>query len=380
MKKLVILGASGSIGKQVIDVCLKHPDELEVVGVAVGNNSDALIDILDKLKPKYAYSIESRPELEILFPDVHFYSGPNDLLELVKKEDYDTLVNALVGFVGLKPTIEAIKCHKNIALANKESLVAAGDIVKKLVAEYKVDLYPIDSEHSAIWQCLRGSRMKDVKRLVITGSGGAFRDLNRNQLDNVTVTDALKHPTWQMGPKITVDCATMMNKGFEIIEAHYLFNVPYENIDVVLHDESIVHSLVEYKDGSVLAQMSTPDMRIPIQYSLLYPNHEESPHEESLDLGKIGSLHFREMDYERYPLVKIVKDIAKYGGNIGAILNGANDTAVNLFIKGEIKFTDIEEAVKHALKSIPYQKDVTIEDVFRTYDLASYLVENKFRK
>lgn len=375
MKKLLLLGASGSIGKQTLEVCETHPYDLQIVGVSVGNNTDALYQILNKHREiKYAYSIEEKPELELLFPNVKFFFGEDGLVEIVKQQDYDLLVNALVGFVGLKPTIEGIKNYKDIALANKESLVAAGDIVKALLKEYKVNLYPIDSEHSAIWQCLQGSDSKDIKRLIITGSGGSFRKLNRSQLVNVTVEEALNHPTWDMGAKITVDCATMMNKGFEVMEAHYLFDIDYENIDVILHDESIVHSFVEYKDGSTLAQMSTPDMRIPIQYALLYPSHCLSPHEEKLDLGRISELHFKEMDYERYPLVKIVKDIGKFGGNIGAIINGANDTAVSLFIEGKISFLDIEEAIKLALRNIPYKKNVTIDDIFEAHDKARDLV------
>lgn len=379
MKKLVILGASGSIGKQTIEVVRKHPEELQIVGLAVGNNVDLLLKLLNEFDVKYAYSIDRKPEFELLFPKVKFYYGDDGLIKLIKNEDYDTLVNALVGFSGLKPTIEGIKAKKDIALANKESLVVAGDIVKKLLKEYKVKLYPIDSEHSAIWQCIQGSNKKDIKRLIITGSGGAFRNLNRSELENVTLEQALNHPTWNMGAKITVDCATMMNKGFEIMEAHYLFNIDYDNIDVVLHNESIVHSMVEFNDNSVIAQMSTPDMRIPIQYALLYPSHDYSPHEESLDLTKISTLNFKELDYERYPLVKIAKDIGKFGGNIGAVINAANDTAVDLFIKGEIKFIEIENAVKYAIRCIPYIKDASIDDIYQIYDQTKDLIIRRYR-
>lgn len=379
MKKLLIVGASGSIGKQTVDVCEKHPDELKISGVAVGYNTDSLLEVLSNHDVEYAYSREKRPELEMLFPNVKFYYGEEGLIDIVKEADYDVLVNALVGFVGLMPTIEAIKRHKDVALANKESLVVAGDIVKGLVKETGVNLWPIDSEHSAIWQCLQGSSLKDVNKLIITASGGAFRDLNRNQLASVTLEQALAHPTWDMGEKITIDSATMMNKGFEIMEAHYLFDIDYDDIDVVIHDESIVHSMVEYKDGSVLAQMSHPDMRIPIQYALLQPSHQESPYEKKLDLASIGELHFRKMDYERYPLVKIVKDIGKFGGNIGSIINGANDEAVDMFIKGSISFLDIEEAVKFALRSIPYKKDASLDDIIRSNKEARDLVKALFK-
>ncbi len=380
MKKLIVLGASGSIGRQTLDVCELHSDKLELVGVAVGKKKEYLEEILERFKVKYAYSIERCQDLEKKYPDTEFLYGDEGLIELVRKEDYDTLVNALVGFTGLRPTIEALKCHKDIALANKESLVAAGDIVNKLLKETGCHLYPIDSEHSAIWQCLAGSNREDIKRLIITGSGGAFRKLKRDELAGVTAEDALKHPTWQMGAKITVDCATMMNKGFEVMEAHYLFNLDYDQIDVILHDESIIHSFVEYKDGAVLAQMAMPDMRIPIQYALLSPSHEESPYDQEFDLGKIGSLNFHSMNYERYPLVDMVKKVASKGGNIGAIINGANDTAVEMFINHEIGFIDIERAIFAALDNIPYIKDVTLDDIYKTHDKAQEFVKDMFKK
>jgi len=363
MKNLLILGASGSIGKQTIDVCDMHSDLLCIKGVGVGDNVDYLSYLLSKYELEYVYSKNKVDELILKYPNTRFYFGNDGLLEIIKENSYDTLVNALVGGVGLLPTIEGIKNHKDIALANKESLVMAGDIVNRMLKEYGTKLYPIDSEHSAIYQCLNGSNYKDINKLIITGSGGSFRSLKRDELYNVTVEDALKHPTWSMGAKITIDSATMMNKGFEIMEAHYLFNVDYDNIDVLLHSESIVHSLVEYKDGSILAQLSKPDMRIPIQYALLSPSHDFSPYDQKLDLGMLGSINFKVMDYDRYPLVKLIKEKAKMNGNFGAIINGANDAAVKLFLNKEIKFLDIEKSIFKALEDGTFIENPTLEEI-----------------
>jgi len=380
MKKLLILGASGSIGKQTIDVCLKHPEELVVKGIGVGQNTNYLKELLSIFEVDYAYSTNRDIELEKQYPKVKFYYGEDGLLEIVKEDNYDTFVNALVGFVGLRPTINAIKAKKNIALANKETLVVAGDIVNKLIKQYGVELFPIDSEHSAIYQCLIGSKKEDVDRLIITGSGGSFRDLSREELKDVTLEDALKHPTWSMGAKITIDSATMMNKGFEIMEAHYLYDVPYDHIDVLLHKESIVHSMVQFKDGSNLAQLSMPDMRIPIQYALLTPRHLDSPYNQVLNLGKLKSLNFKEMDYERYPLVKLVKEQASFGGNFGAYLNGANDETVRLFLNKKISFLDIEEAIIKTLKIANLKKDVDVDDVLNAHDWAKNNVLTMYNK
>lgn len=380
MRNLVILGASGSIGKQTIDVCEKHPDEFTIIGLAVGKNVDYLRELLKKFDVHYACTQEKHPELAKEFPGVKFFDGDEGLNQMAQIEEYDLLVNALVGFTGFIPTLKAIEAKKDIALANKETLVAGGDLVKKAISKYKVNLYPIDSEHSAIFQCIHGNRKEDIKRLIVTGSGGSFRDLPVEELENVTVEAALKHPCWSMGSKITIDSATMMNKGFEVIEAHYLFDIDYDHIDVILHRESIVHSMVEFNDGSVLAQMGNPDMRVPIQYALMYPKHVECPNYHQLDLGKILSLNFKEMDYNRYPLVAIAKEIGKYGGNLGAVLNGANDTAVALFLDHKIKFLDIEKSIVATLKACKYIKDPTVQDIVEAHNWARNYVNEMHKR
>jgi 1-deoxy-D-xylulose-5-phosphate reductoisomerase len=286
-------------------------------------------------------------------------------------------VNAVVGSVGLEPTIEAIKKGRNIALANKETLVIGGEIIKDLLVKYDVKLIPVDSEHSAIMQCLKGESIKTVKRIIITASGGSFRDLSRDDLKKVTVNDALNHPNWKMGSKITIDSATMMNKGFEVIEAHYLFDIDYDKIETVLHKESVVHSLVEFNDTSIIAHLGNPDMRIPINYALNYPDRAEY-NGESLDLIKVGALHFEDLSYERYPLLKIAIEAGKNKGLDPTTLNAANEACVSLFLNGKIKFLEIEEIVYECLNVFHndlnvnldkiIERDLVVKDyVFRKY-------------
>ena len=357
MKRILLLGASGSIGTQTIDVIKQHPDELKLVGVSVGKNIDYLIDVLKYFSVRYAYTIERNEVLEEKFPDVRFFYGDSGLKQMAELPDYDMLVNALVGFTGFLPTLTAIQNHKDIALANKETLVAGGALINEAIRENGVKLFPIDSEHAAILQCLQGHPKEDVRRLIITASGGAFRDLDRSQLEDVTLEQALAHPVWNMGAKITIDSATMMNKGFEVIEAHYLFDIPYEKIDVIIHKQSIIHSMVEYNDGSIMAQLGCPDMHLMIKYALLYPNHLYDQNTKYLDLDSLTSLDFRKMDYQRYPLVKLAKQVGQYEGNYGAVLNGANDEAVSLFLKKRIRFSDIEKYILRTLKAAHYIKD-----------------------
>ena len=378
MKRLLLMGASGSIGKQTIDIIKAHPDELCLVGAAVGKNLDYLIEILNTFNLKYAYIKDRNILLEQNYPNTRFYSGDDGLIEMAKLPDYDMLVNALVGFVGFMPTLTAIENHKDIALANKETLVAGGDIIYQAVKKNYVKIFPIDSEHSAILQCLQGHNEKEIKRLIITGSGGAFRDLNREQLNNVTLEDALKHPNWNMGAKITVDCATMMNKGFEVIEAHHLFNIPFDKIDVVLHRESTVHSMVEYNDGSIIAQMGCPDMHLPIKYALLYPKHLADEKTNYFDFSKISQLNFKTMDYGRYPLVKLAKEIGKYGGNFGAFLIGANDEAVNLFLNKKIRFVDIERYIFETLKVAHFIKNPDVDTIIESHKWARQYVDKLY--
>ena len=375
MKRLILMGASGSIGTQTIDVIKEHEDQLELVGVSVGKNVEYLEEILSQFDIRYAYTIEEIPELMKRYPEIRFYSGDQGLVEMARLSDYDMLVNALVGFTGFKPTLEAIRNHKDIALANKETLVAGGKIINEALKEYNVHLYPIDSEHVAIWQCLQGHPKKDVRRLILTASGGAFRDLDRNDLLDVTLKQALNHPVWSMGSKITIDSASMTNKGFEIIEAHYLFDLPYDQIDVILHKEAAVHSMVEYNDGSIIAQMGNPDMRLMIKYALMYPEHKWDHIANYLDFDKITSLNFRKMDYSRYPLVKLAKQVGSFEGNFGAVLIGANDEAVALFTKERIPFVDIESYIFKTLKAARFIKDPTADQIIESHRWAKEYVD-----
>lgn len=376
MRTIILMGASGSIGKQTVDVIREHSVDLKLVGVTVGHNEDYLVKLLDEFSDiKYAYTINRNLDLMENYPHIKFFYGESGLEDMARLEDYTTLVNALVGFVGFKPTIEAIKCHKYIALANKETFVGGGRIINQLLQEYGTILRPIDSEHVALWQCMRGHRKEDIRRLIITGSGGAFRDLSREQLKEATLAKALQHPCWNMGDKITIDCATMMNKGFEVIEAHYMFGIPYENIDVVLHSQSIVHSMVEYNDGSIIAQLGVPDMHLMIKFALLAPYHDYDETTKYLDLDTLTSLNFKKMDYDRYPLVKLAKQVGVYEGNFGAVLIGANDEAVDLFLKGRIEFVDIEKLIFKTLNDARFIKEPTVEQIVQSHKWAKEYVD-----
>ena len=376
MKRIILLGASGSIGTQSIDVIKEHPDELCLVGAGVGKNVEYLKVLLEEFDLKYAYAINPQPELEKKYPFTKFFYGEEGLANIVLEKEYDLFENALVGFSGFIPTINAINNHKDIALANKETLVAGGDLVNEALRENGVKLYPIDSEHSAIAQSLQGNNREDVRRLILTASGGSFRNLSREELENVTLEQALNHPNWSMGAKITIDSATMMNKGFEIMEAHHLFNIPYDKIDVLIHYESIIHSMVEYNDGSIINQIGAPDMRLPIKYALLYPRHLEDSNNNYVDLAKVGKLTFKEVDYKRYPLVKLAKDIGSYGGNFGAILIGANDEAVDLFLHKRIRFVEIERYILKTLQEAKFIKKPTFDDLVKSHEWAKKHVDD----
>lgn len=365
MKRLVILGASGSIGTQTIDIVLQHPDLFSVRALGVGRNIQLLEEILAKVDVDLV-SVAKREDadrLSIKYPDKTFFYGDEGLIRLAGLKDYDVLVNALVGFAGFAPTMKAIETGHNIALANKETLVCGGALIKKALQKYNVSLYPIDSEHSAIFQCLQGNRRSDVKRLIITCSGGAFRNKTREELSSVTVDDALAHPNWSMGPKITIDCANLMNKGFEVTEAHWLFDIDYDHIDVLMHPQSIVHSMVEYVDHSIIAQLGAPDMRLPIQYSLTWPDRYFFQEEHPLDLSTAADLHFEKPDTDRFPLLKLAYEAGKKGGNLDAVMNGANEVANLAFRNREIPFLMIEEIVTDAIHSADFKELETVEDV-----------------
>ena len=364
MKYLYLVGALGSIGTQTLDIVRNNPNEFKVVGLTVGRNLELAKKVIEEFKPEIvAYRTSEKPILS--YSPIEYF-GDEGLIKVSEYTKYDNevFVNALVGISGLLPTVSAIKARKTICLANKETLVVAGDIIKSLVKEYNVPLVPIDSEHSAILQCLQGEKHEEVKRLIITASGGSFRDKKREELINVTKEDALKHPNWSMGSKITIDSATMMNKGFEVIEAHYLFDMPYEKIDTILHKESIVHSMVEYLDGSVKAHLGVSDMRNPISYALRYPSHFK---QEIKSLNFFGlNLHFEELSQDRYPCLKYAYMAAAKGGIYYAVLNASNEAAVQLFLNDKIKFLDIEKIIYEEItndkyKAIEYNLDNVIK-------------------
>ena len=363
---LYILGVKGNIGEQTLDIVRTSKDLYKVISVSGNSNIEKMKDIILEFSPKYV-SMGKRDDiikLKKLFPNIEYGYGNSGLIKAATygKLGNDLVVNAVVGSVGLEPTINAIKKGRNIALANKETLVIGGEIINDLLDKHNVHLIPVDSEHSAIMQCLKGEDTSTVKSIVITASGGSFRDMSRKELKNVTVNDALKHPNWSMGAKVTIDSATMMNKGLEVIEAHYLFNIDYSQIKTVMHRESIVHSLVEFNDTSVIAHLGNPDMRVPINYALSYPSR--APYKgEALDLVKLGSLHFEELSYKQYPLLKIAIDAGKSKGLNPTTLNAANEAAVNLFLNGKITFLQIEDIIKESLEVFNNDLKITLEKI-----------------
>ncbi|TDL83479.1 1-deoxy-D-xylulose-5-phosphate reductoisomerase [Peribacillus frigoritolerans] len=351
MKKISLLGATGSIGQQTLDVIKCHPDQFQLVAMSFGSNLElgrkAISDFLPSLVAVNDFNAYSQLKEE--FPNITFTYGAEGLIEAAVISEAEIVVNAVVGSVGLMPTLKAIECKKTIALANKETLVTAGHLVTEHARKYGVDLLPVDSEHSAIFQCLQGENPKSLERLIVTASGGSFRDRKREELADVTVDEALNHPNWSMGAKITIDSATMMNKGLEVIEAHWLFDLPYEKIEVLLHKESIIHSMAEFHDRSVIAQLGSPDMRVPIQYALSYPERLPLSSTKQLNLWEVGKLHFEKADFERYRCLQFAYDSGKIGGTMPTVLNAANEEAVGAFLKGQIAFLQIEDLIEKAL-------------------------------
>lgn len=382
MKKIVLLGATGSIGTQTIDVVNHHRNEFSIIGLSAGHNMKKLSELLE-VCPDVKYVCVARKadmeEMQKMYPSLTFFCEDKGLEELASLSDYDIFVNAIVGFRGLLPTLSAIKNQKVIALANKESLVAGGPLVKAALKKYNVPLYPIDSEHSAIFQCLQGSHADEVDKLIITASGGSFRDKTREELKDVTVAQALKHPNWNMGGRITIDSATMMNKGFEVIEAHYLFDIPYEKIDVLIHRESAIHSMVQFQDHAIIAQIGTADMRLPIQYALSYPQRLKMYNDEPFDFGKFATLHFEPASMERYPLLKLAFEVGKKGGNLGAIMNAADEEAVRLFLNKKIAFLDIETSVIKAVEGVRFIAEPTLQDIIESDAAARRFVKDMWK-
>ncbi|AJY76601.1 1-deoxy-D-xylulose-5-phosphate reductoisomerase [Paenibacillus beijingensis] len=351
MKKISILGSTGSIGTQTLDVIGSDPGRYEVEGLAAGGNVALLLEQARKFRPKRVClaTREAAAEAAQHLPaGTKVLYGEQGLVELAGEGDADLVVTAIVGSRGLNATLAAIEAGRTIGLANKETLVTAGHIVTKAAADKGVSLLPIDSEHSAIFQCLNGEKRSDIQKITLTASGGSFRDKTRDQLKGVTVEQALSHPNWSMGAKITIDSATMVNKGLEVIEARWLFGVDYDRIGVLIHPESIIHSFVEFTDNSVIAQLGLPDMRVPIQYALNYPDRRPTP-TERLDLAKVGTLQFREMDEQRFPCLRMAYECGRAGGTAPTVFNAANEVAVARFLSGEIEFLAIEHILETVL-------------------------------
>ncbi|MDP2932110.1 MAG: 1-deoxy-D-xylulose-5-phosphate reductoisomerase [Chloroflexota bacterium] len=341
VKRLAILGSTGSIGRQTLQIAKAFPDRFQVVGLAAGKNVDLLLKQIADFKPLFVYCPD-KGRLNSVSPQ--FLS----MEEMASHPEVDMVVIATSGKAGLSPTLAAVKAGKNIALANKESLVMAGEIVTAEAKLNNAHILPVDSEHSAIWQCLRGEKEKPT-RLILTASGGPFRDYSAARLSRVTVAQALDHPSWRMGKKVTIDSATLMNKGLEVIEAHWLFNMPFQKIDVVVHPQSFIHSMVEFVDGSIKAHLSCPDMRLSIQYALGYPDRLPNPDLPRLNWDEIDSLTFEQPDLENFPCLSLAIEAGKNGGTCPAVLCAADEAAVNLFLSGRVKFTDIACLVERAL-------------------------------
>lgn len=358
---IAVLGASGSIGKQTIDIIENNLD-YKLIAFSVGKNIEYANKIIEKNSDVELVCVQNKEDVVKINHENVLY-GEMGLIEIAKYEKSEILLTAVVGSVGLKPTIEAIKSQKKIALANKETLVMAGEYIMNLAKKYDVDIIPVDSEHSAIFQSMQGSKKEDIDKIILTASGGSFREKTIDELKNVTVKEALNHPNWSMGDKITIDSATMFNKGLEVIEAHYLFDIDYKNIDVIIHYESIIHSMVEYKDGSVIAQLSTPNMRLPIQYALTYPSRRKIVNQEKINFKKLGNLTFKEVDYIKFKSLKLAYEAGESGGIMPTVLNAANEIAVDLYFKEKINFLEISNIVEKKLHDTKNIIDPTIEQI-----------------
>jgi 1-deoxy-D-xylulose-5-phosphate reductoisomerase len=383
MKRIAIFGSTGSIGKNTLNVIRNLNNNgypVEVKYITANSNYNLLAEQIEEFKPNAAAILDENGYKELcsrLFNHkCEILWGKQGLEEISNRDNYDIIVNALVGFSGLLPTINAVKNGRNVALANKESLVVAGKMINELLNESKSNLLPIDSEHSAILQCLQGENINEVTKLILTASGGPFRTIDKDKLHNVSVSDALNHPNWKMGNKITIDSATMMNKGFEIIEAKWLFHIEAENIEVLIHPQSIIHSLVEFNDGSVKAQLGIPDMKIPIQYAITYPQRVESDFPK-INFMKMGDLTFEKPDFDKYECLKLAYDVIKAGGSYPIVLNGANEEAVDLFLKEKIRFTDIPSLIKIALDKHSNHEDPELDSIIEIDKWSRNCVRNE---
>ena len=365
MKRLSILGSTGSIGTQTLEI-VRCNEDIEVVALSAGSNIELLEKQAREFKPELicVYDEEKAKELSVKIADLNIkvVSGMEGLIETAVIESADIVLTAVVGMIGIKPTIAAIKAHKDIALANKETLVTAGHIIMKLAKECRVKILPVDSEHSAIFQSLQGNKQSQVSKIILTASGGPFRNSTLEELKNVTVEAALKHPNWSMGKKITIDSSTMVNKGLEVMEARWLFDVDYDNIDVVIQPQSLIHSMVEYVDGGIMAQLGTPDMKLPIQYALYYPDRKYLGGER-VDFAKIGSITFLKPDTEKFRGFALAYKAGRIGGTMPTIYNAANEYAVAKFLNREIKYLEIAELIEKAMEGHKVTENPSLEQI-----------------
>ena len=369
MKKIAILGSTGSIGTQTLDVIRAHSDELEVVALAAGSNKERLKEQIREFHPELVSLSDEKKaqELkeELAGEAVEVVCGMDGLIEVAGIDSADVVVTAVVGMMGILPTMEAIRKGKDIALANKETLVTAGHLIIPMAREYGVSILPVDSEHSAIFQCLQGEPKKALDKILLTASGGPFRGKNAEFLETVTLEDALNHPNWSMGPKITIDSSTMVNKGLEVMEAKWLFGVDYSQIEVVIQPQSIIHSMVQYIDGAVIAQLGTPDMRVPIEYALFYPERRSLPGDR-LDFSKLSQITFEKPDYKVFKGLSLAIEAGKTGGTMPTVFNAANERAVAKFLKGEIKYTDIVRSIEKCMDAHKVSAHPDLEEILAT--------------
>lgn len=380
MKNVSILGSTGSIGTQTLDVIRRNKD-INVVALAAGTRVSELAAQVREFRPELVCvgSEELVPQIKQLLADVdvRIVCGNEGLIEAAVIGSADIVVTAVVGMMGIVPTIKAIQAHKDIALANKETLVCAGHIIMKLAKECGVNIYPVDSEHSAIFQCLNGENHGEISKILLTASGGPFRGRKRAELENVQLEDALKHPNWSMGRKITIDSSTMVNKGLEVMEAQWLFGVPADKVQVVVQPQSIIHSMVEFKDGAVMAQLGSPDMRLPIQYALYYPERREL-NTDRLDFYELSGITFEKPDMETFRGLKLAYEAADRGGNIPTAFNAANEVAVARFLDRQIRYLDIPDIIEYAMKEVDYIENPTVEEILSTQDYVTEIIKGRW--
>ena len=364
-RRIAILGSTGSIGTQALEVIALHPDVLQLEVIAANSSADLLIQQAKQYHPNIVVVVQEEAYRKVkealVDEDVKVFCGEESLCDVCEMDCVDMVLSCIVGIAGLRPAFRTVSCGTPLAIANKETLVVAGELIMRTAKEHNTPVLPVDSEHSAIFQCLAGEHYNPVEKLLITASGGAFRGFTKEQLEQVTLKDALKHPNWSMGPKVTIDSASLMNKGLEVIEAKWLFNIPLEKIEVVVHPQSVIHSMVQFEDGSVKAQLGVPDMRLPIQYALSYPLRLPLPYER-LDFTKYSNLTFEKPDREVFPCLDMAYKASAVGGGMPCVMNAANEVAVKMFMQEKIKFTDIPRIIEYAIATAPSAHPKTIEE------------------